>query len=124
VKEASDLASSRLTLQSGDFFPDALPKCDAYILMEIIHDWPDKESVAILKAVRQAAPTGATLFLIEAIVPASSEPDWSKMLEAAAYHSGGAALTSFLHEALQRISQRLERRDSNFRTVMELRENI
>jgi O-methyltransferase domain len=81
VKEASDLASSRLTLQSGDFFQDALPKCDAYILMEIIHDWPDKESVAILKAVRQAAQAGATLFLIETIVPASPEPDWSKMLD-------------------------------------------
>jgi hypothetical protein len=81
VKEASDLVSSRLTLQSGDFFQDVLPKCDAYILMEIIHDWPDKESVAILKAVRQAAQAGATLFLIETIVPASSEPDWSKMLD-------------------------------------------
>jgi len=81
VKEASDLVSSRLTLQSGDFFQDVLPKCDAYILMEIIHDWPDKESVAILEAVRQAAAAGATLFLIETIVPVSSEPDWSKMLD-------------------------------------------
>jgi O-methyltransferase domain len=120
VKEASDLASSRLTLQSGDFFPDALPKCDAYILMEIIHDWPDKESVAILKAVRQAAPTGATLFLIEAIVRASSEPDWRQPPTTPV----GLASTSSLHEALQRIGQRLERRDSDFGTVMELRENI
>src|SRR6266404_6974592 len=43
VKEASAIASSRLTLQPGDFFKDPLPRCDAYILMEIIHDWPDKE---------------------------------------------------------------------------------
>jgi hypothetical protein len=81
VKEASGLASSRLTLQSGDFFQDELPRCDAYILMEIIHDWPDKEAVAILNAVRRAAAPGATLFLIEAIVPAGPEPNWSKMLD-------------------------------------------
>ena len=32
----------RLTLQAGDFFVDALPSADAYILMEVLHDWPDK----------------------------------------------------------------------------------
>jgi O-methyltransferase domain len=81
VKEASALASSRLNLQGGDFFKDPLPRCDAYILMEIIHDWPDKEAVAILQAVRQAALPGATLFLIETIVPRGAEPDWSKILD-------------------------------------------
>jgi len=81
VNQAADLASSRLTLQGGDFFKDALPKCDAYILMEIIHDWPDREAVTILQAVRQAAPPGATLFLIETIVPEGPQPDWSKMLD-------------------------------------------
>jgi hypothetical protein len=81
VNEAADLASSRLTLQGGDFFKDTLPKCDAYILMAIIHDWPDKEAVTILQAVRQAAPPRATLFLIETIVPEGPQPDWSKMLD-------------------------------------------
>jgi O-methyltransferase domain len=81
VKEASALASSRLTLQGGDFFKDPLPRCDAYILMEIIHDWPDQEAVAILQAVRQAALPGAALFLIETIMPPGAEPDWSKMLD-------------------------------------------
>jgi hypothetical protein len=81
VNEAADLASSRLTLQGGDFFKDTLPKCDAYILMEIIHDWPDREAVTILQAVRQAARPGATLFLIETIVPEGPQPDWSKMLD-------------------------------------------
>ena len=81
VKEASAMASSRLTLQSGDFFKDALPRCDAYILMEIIHDWPDEEAVAILGAIRRAAVPRARLFLIETIVPADPGPDWSKMLD-------------------------------------------
>jgi O-methyltransferase domain len=81
VNEISELASSRITLKGGDFFKDALPKCDAYILMEVIHDWPDTEAVTILKAVGQAAPPGATLFLIETIVPQDPEPDWSKVLD-------------------------------------------
>jgi hypothetical protein len=81
VNEASELASERLTLQAGDFFKDPLPKCDAYILMEIIHDWPDNEAVAILQAVRRAANPGAALFLVETIVSADPGPDWSKMLD-------------------------------------------
>jgi O-methyltransferase domain len=81
VNEAADLASSRLTLQGGDFFKDALPKCDAYILMEVIHDWPDREAVRILQEVRRAAAPRAALFLIEAIVPEGPQPDWSKMLD-------------------------------------------
>ena len=81
VKEAAPIASERLKLESGDFFKDPLPRCDGYILMEIIHDWPDKEAVAILQAVRRAATPQARLLLIETIVPNDSGPDWSKMLD-------------------------------------------
>jgi hypothetical protein len=49
--------------------------------MEVIHDWPDKEAIAILQAIRQPAVPGATLFLIELVVPPGAEPDWSKMLD-------------------------------------------
>src|SRR5690606_23848707 len=42
IEEASGLAGPRLTLQAGDFFRDPLPRCDAYLLMDIIHDWPDQ----------------------------------------------------------------------------------
>ena len=36
--------------------------------MEVIHDWPDAEAVAILKAVRRAASPGARLLIIENIL--------------------------------------------------------
>jgi O-methyltransferase domain len=81
IEEAAGVASERLTLQAGDFFRDDLPTCDAYLLMEIIHDWADEESVAILQAVRRAAPPHAKLLLIETIVPDDPGPDWSKMLD-------------------------------------------
>ena len=81
IEEAAGLASERLRLRSGDFFRDDLPVCDAYLLMEVIHDWGDEESIAVLKAVRRASPPRAKLLLIEAIVPESPGPDWSKMLD-------------------------------------------
>ncbi|CAA9246771.1 MAG: hypothetical protein AVDCRST_MAG26-1706 [uncultured Chloroflexia bacterium] len=81
IEEAAGIVSERLALQSGDFFRDALPVCDAYLLMEIIHDWADDEAVSILRAIRRAAPPHATLLLIETIVPNNPGPDWSKMLD-------------------------------------------
>lgn len=73
--------SDRLRLQGGDFFQDDLPSCDAYLVMEVIHDWGDAESVAILRAIRKAAPPDARVLVIEAIVPASPGPHWSKTLD-------------------------------------------
>jgi hypothetical protein len=79
--DAASAASDRLTLHSGDFFKDPLPECDAYIVMEVIHDWGDRESEAILKAIRRAAPSNAVLLLIEEIVPDDPGPHWSKVLD-------------------------------------------
>ena len=60
----------RLTLQAGDFFVDALPSADAYILMEVLHDWPDKQCGAILSAIRHAAPdNNATVLVVEDLMP-------------------------------------------------------
>lgn len=81
IAEAASLTSERFMLQVGDFFKDPLPTCDAYLLMEIIHDWPDEEAVAILKAIRQAAPPHARLLLIEQMISEEPGPHWSKMLD-------------------------------------------
>jgi hypothetical protein len=81
VKESAGLASPRLALQGGDFFKDTLPSADAYLLMEVIHDWGDDESVAILKAIRSAAQPGAKLLLIEQVVPNDPGPHWTKLLD-------------------------------------------
>jgi C-methyltransferase len=69
VIEALDLEHDRLSARAGDFFVDPLPAADGYVLMEVIHDWPDAESVAILRAVRAAAGTGAKVLVIESLLP-------------------------------------------------------
>ena len=71
----------RLTFHSGDFFKDALPAGDAYILMEVIHDWADAEAAQIISAVRSSAAAEAKLLLIETEVPETHEADWSKTLD-------------------------------------------
>ena len=58
----------RLTTRSADFFVDPLPTADAYLLMEVLHDWPDAETAAILGAVRRAASPGARVLIIENVL--------------------------------------------------------
>ena len=79
--QATGLAADRLTPQAGDFFRDALPACDLYLLMEVIHDWGDEEALAILRAVRRAAPAGATVLVLEQLLPADPGPAWVKTLD-------------------------------------------
>lgn len=81
VEDAAGARSSRLTRQAGDFFQDPLPVCDAYLVMEVIHDWSDAQSVSILKAIRRAAPSHAKLLLIEEMIPDDPGPSWPMMLD-------------------------------------------
>lgn len=67
--------------RGGDFLRDPLPSCDAYLLMEVIHDWDDDHALAILKAVRRAAPPGAILLLVEALIPDATGPDFGLLLD-------------------------------------------
>jgi len=68
VIEALEPAPQRLSRTPGDFFADPLPRADAYVLMEVLHDWDDPEAAKILAAVHAAAPAGATLLIIENVL--------------------------------------------------------
>ena len=68
VIDTLTLDSDRLTARPGDFFVDTLPAADAYILMEVIHDWADAEAAAILRAIRRAASPGSTVLIIEGVL--------------------------------------------------------
>lgn len=101
IAEVAGLASERLALVAGDFFVDPLPACNAYILMEVIHDWADAEATTILKAVRAAAPPDAVLLLVEDIVPSTPGPHWAGMLDIVMLTvTGGLQRTTREYEAL------------------------
>ena len=81
IEQASAIASSRLRLQSGSFFEDTLPVCDAYLMMQVLHDWSDEESVKILKAIRRSAPPQAKLLLAEWLIPEDGQPSWTLFVD-------------------------------------------
>jgi hypothetical protein len=61
--------ADRVRIVEGSFF-DAVPEGgDLYVLKNIIHDWPDGKAQQILKTVRAATPDGATLLLVECVIP-------------------------------------------------------
>ena len=103
VEEAAAVAGDRLQLVGGDFFKDALPAADAYILMEVIHDWDDDASRKILRAVRQAAPAHAKVLLIEALLPNGSAPNWPTTLDIVMLTIGGRQRT--LHEYAELLGE-------------------
>jgi hypothetical protein len=61
--------ADRVEIVPGSFFDSAPAGADLYILKNIIHDWPDEQAVTILRNVRAAATPGATLLLVEAVIP-------------------------------------------------------
>ena len=81
IDQTPGIASERLRLHTGDFFVDTLPTCDAYVLMQVIHDWGDAEAVRILSAIRRVAPAHAKLLLIEMIVPDDVTLSWAQVLD-------------------------------------------
>ena len=93
IDAAADVASDRITLQAGDFFKGPLPACDAYLIMEVIHDWDDGQARTILRNVRSAAPPHAKLLIVEAIVPDHPGPNWAKTLDICMMVIGGKQRT-------------------------------
>ncbi|MEE6139023.1 methyltransferase [Mycobacterium sp. 050128] len=59
----------RVRIEEGSFFDSAPEGGDAYVLKNVIHDWPEQDAVRILKNVRAAAPAGARLLLCEFVIP-------------------------------------------------------
>jgi hypothetical protein len=61
--------ADRVRIADGSFF-EAIPDGgDLYVLKNIIHDWPDDRARQILKTIRAATPDGATLLLVECVIP-------------------------------------------------------
>ncbi len=83
VAEVAPENGEKLTVVGGNFFTDSMPNADAYLLMNIIHDWPDAESIKILSTIRRAMPARARVLIIETVVPDVPGPHLSKELDIA-----------------------------------------
>jgi O-methyltransferase domain len=68
IDQARRAANPRIDYHGCDFFKDPIPPCDVYMLMTVLHDWSDDESVTILKNVASSAPRNAKLLILEGVV--------------------------------------------------------
>ena len=61
--------ADRIRVEGGSFFDGVPEGGDAYVLKNVIHDWPDADAETILSNVRRAAKPGSTLLLVEFVIP-------------------------------------------------------
>ncbi|MDF1903670.1 acetylserotonin O-methyltransferase [Mycolicibacterium smegmatis] len=61
--------ADRVQVVPGSFFDEVPDGADLYVMKNIIHDWADAPATEILRNVRAAARTGATLLLVEGVIP-------------------------------------------------------
>ncbi|AWM26219.1 ortho-methyltransferase [Sinorhizobium fredii USDA 205] len=63
------LAEGRMTTQAGSFFEKLPSGADCYMLVRVLHDWPDEAALRILQSCRAATPEGSRLLIVEALMP-------------------------------------------------------
>jgi predicted methyltransferase len=66
---------------SGDFFASVPDGGDAYVLSQILHDWPDTEATVILRACHRAMRPGARLWIVEQVIEPGDSFDQGKLLD-------------------------------------------
>ncbi|XP_055419052.1 acetylserotonin O-methyltransferase isoform X7 [Bubalus kerabau] len=64
----------------GDFFKDALPEADLYILARVLHDWTDAKCSHLLQRVYQACRTGGGILVIESLLDADGRGPLTTLL--------------------------------------------
>ena len=78
---ADAVTAPRMTHVAGDVFRDALPAADAYLIMDVLHDWSNDDVAVILRAVRAAARPTARVLIIETLVAEAPGPHVGKMID-------------------------------------------
>jgi O-methyltransferase/methyltransferase family protein len=58
----------RLSFTAGDFFADALPHADVFIMGHILHDWDLDQKRVLLQKAYDALPEGGALIVYDAII--------------------------------------------------------
>lgn len=71
----------RVSTVGGDFFDSVPDGGDTYVLAQILHDWDDDQCARILDSCHEAMPPGATLLVIEQVLPPANEPSLGKWLD-------------------------------------------
>ena len=60
--------AERVSVASGDFFVDPLPKADVVVMGQVLHNWDLAEKKRLVRAAYEALPKGGAFIAIESII--------------------------------------------------------
>jgi hypothetical protein len=72
-----------------DFFKEAPPACDAYFLVNILHDWDDEVCRQILKNISQSMTSDSKLWVVEYLIEPGPGFSVAKLLDLEVLVMGG-----------------------------------
>lgn len=78
--EAHGLAD-RCAVVAGDFFATIPDGADAIILKSVIHDWDDRQAIAILRNCARSVGPGGRVLVAEMIIPPGNDRHVGKLLD-------------------------------------------
>lgn len=64
-----------------DFFKSIPSGCDAYLMSNILHNWPDEQCHTILKNCYSAMKPGSKLLIVEMVIAQGNRPSMAKLLD-------------------------------------------
>ena len=70
----------RIAFVEGSFF-DFVPEGDVYVLGTVLHDWDNESAARILRTIRDSAPDGSRLLILDAVLPPGNDPNGTKWLD-------------------------------------------
>jgi len=73
--------SSRVQIETGDFFKELPRGADAIILKHILHDWDDDSATTILQTCHRALGQQGKVLIVDPVVPPGSTPHYGKLLD-------------------------------------------
>lgn len=62
----------RCSYVAGDMFEE-VPRADAYVMKNVLHDWSDEDCIAILSTIQRDSPDDVRLFIVERLLPPPGE---------------------------------------------------
>lgn len=73
--------TSRVRIESGDFFRELPSGADAIIMKHILHDWDDESATRILQACHRALAARGKVLIVDPVVPSGNTPHYGKLLD-------------------------------------------
>jgi SAM-dependent methyltransferase len=79
-RDEAELAARGISFAAGSFF-ERVPRGDVYVLGTVLHNWDDDSACRILATIRQCAPAGAGVLVIDWVVSPGDETQPAKWLD-------------------------------------------